>query len=160
MAEFFAMSIMDRLLTSADSTTLYLESLRKEKLMVVIESQTLVYENNIQVIKRVVKLFFDTPEQPLLYCISRLNKSVLSKIEMTQLLDDVLPIGKVFTTLNDPQTIFKTNICVSQRVDHGLKDILNVESELIFKKQYDYEVGNRKIGQIIEYFNEESLKRI
>lgn len=153
-------SLVHKLVELNSSTTLFLESIRGSRLQVALESQEEVQMQAQWFIKRVVKLFFDSPDIPLLYCESLLNKSILTSGEYVSLAEGMMPIGIVFHHHNHPGMIRKINVQVKEEVNPDLARLLNVSSELIFKKKYDYWVGDREIGHICEFFNEESLGRV
>jgi hypothetical protein len=149
--------LVKRLVELGDaSTTLFLESMRGGRLKVLMECQEETEDSLI----RVVKLFFDLPHLPLLYCKSHLLKTNLTDREYLSLLDGILPIGVVFHSLNDISSIKKTDIDTTSEISPELAGHLNVSSPLILKKKYSYWVGHRNIGYITEYFNEESLSRL
>jgi chorismate-pyruvate lyase len=152
-------SLVHELVELKSSTTLFLESIRGARLQVALELQEEVQMQTQWFIKRVIKLFFDSAEIPLLYCESLLNKSMLTSGEYVSLAEGLMPIGIVFHHHNHPGMIRKINIQVKEEVNPKLAHLLNVNSELIFKKRYDYWVGDREIGHICEFFNEESLRR-
>ncbi|GGB14559.1 hypothetical protein [Puia dinghuensis] len=152
-------SLVHKLVELNSSTTLFLESIRGGRLHVALESQEEVQIQAQWFIKRVVKLFFDSADIPLLYCESLLNKSMLTKGEYVSLVEGMMPIGIVFHHYNHPDMIKKINVQIKEEVNPDLARLLNVSSELIFKKKYDYWVGDREIGYICEFFNEESLRR-
>jgi len=152
--------LVNELLVLGDSTTFFLESLRGEQLQVIIESQTETIEWSHSVIRRTVKLYFHEPETPVLYCISVLNVDALTDSEYKGLIGAQLPIGRLFNSLNTTADIRKTNIHVRQANNPALAIQLNVRSAMIIEKRYDYWVGDRLIGYISEFFNEESLKRV
>jgi len=126
---------------------------------VALESQEEVQIQARWFIKRVVKLFFDSSDIPLLYCESLLNKSKLTGGEYVSLAEGMTPIGIVFHNCNHSGLIRKINVQIKEEVNPALARLLNVSSDLIFKKKYDYWVGDREIGHICEFFNEESLGR-
>lgn len=153
-------SPVDQLNQLDDSTTHFLESLRGDTIRLLIISQDETKEFESTVIKRVVKLYFESADRPVLYCVSYLKKDKLSAQEYKSLLEDRMPIGKVFQCLNEGDCIKKTNISVTRGVDKELAACLNVKSPIIVSKKYDYWIGEREVGQICEFFNEESLERI
>ena len=152
-------SLVHELVQLDSSTTLFLESIRDGRLQVAMESQEEVQIQAQWFIKRVVKLFFDSADIPLLYCESLLNKSILTMNEYLSLTEGRTPIGIIFHHHNHPGMIKKINVQVKEEVSSDLARLLNVSSQLIFKKKYDYWVGDRQIGHICEFFNEESLGR-
>lgn len=152
-------SLVHKLVELNGSTTLFLESIRGGRLQVALESQEEVQIQAQWFIKRVVKLFFDSADTPLLYCESLLNKRMLTSGEYVSLAEGMTPIGTVFHHYNYPGMIKKINVQVKEEVNPALARLLNVNSELIFRKRYDYWVGDREIGHICEFFNEESLRR-
>jgi len=160
MLQSDSLDLISQLMELRGSTTFFLESVKGSRLKVIIESQDETQIRACRVIKRVVRLYFYSSERPVLYCISYLNKEDLTPEEYMALMDEQLPIGMVFHGFNDPASIEKRNISVSEEEDPELAVLLNVQSPLIFKKQYDYWVAGRNIGSICEYFNEESISRV
>jgi hypothetical protein len=84
---------------------------------------------------------------------------MLTRGEYISLAEGMMPIGLVFHHHNHPGMIKKINVQVKEEVNPDLARLLNVNSEIIVKKKYDYWVGDREIGHICEFFNEESLRR-
>ena len=153
-------NLLDHLRFLEDSTTYFLESLKGNTLQVSIESQSEIFQDNCELIKREVKLFFNTAESPILYCNSYLYKNKLTKEEYRLIVEGKLPIGKIFYSLNPSVGITKRALSVSMERGDSLAISLRVKSRGIIKKSYEYWVDSRKIGFIQEFFNEESLKRI
>jgi hypothetical protein len=154
------MDIVSRLINLEESTTSLLESLRGAPLRLVIESQKEIPDRHEIIIKRTVKLYFESLNVPVLYCVSYLYKSNLHAIEYKLLRETELQIFKVFQRFNDAGLIKKRNISITKEVSDELAASLNVSSPVIFRKRYDFWVGEREIGSISEFFNEESLMRI
>ena len=152
--------LVNELIALGDSTTLFLESIRGERLQVTIESQAETDVSASLVIRRTVKLYFQAPDAPVLYCVSFLNKNMLTAEEYRRLMMEEQPIGIVFQNLNDAASIKKLNVFVTRTSNPALAGLLNVQSDMIFEKRYDYWVGGRAIGYICEFFNEESLNRV
>jgi len=152
--------LINELIVLGESTTLFLESIRGDRLQVAVESQSETNVSGSQVIRRAVKLHFQTPDAPVLYCVSFLNKNMLTEEEYRRLMVEEQPIGILFQSLNDAASIKKRNVFVTQSCNSALAARLNVQSEMIFEKRYDYWVGDRAIGYICEFFNEESLDRV
>ncbi|HLZ87759.1 MAG TPA: hypothetical protein VKQ52_10975 [Puia sp.] len=155
-----SVSLMTRLAELKHSTTLFLESIRGEYLKVLLESQAEVWAHSNTIIERVTRLYFDSSDLPVLYCTSHLNKSNLTVQEYTSLAEGLLPLGIVFHRYNHAHSIKKTNVVLSEEINRDIARSLNVTSPLIFQKRYDYWVGDRQIGYICEFFNEESLDRV
>jgi hypothetical protein len=154
------MDIVNRLINLEESTTSLLESLRGAPLRLVIESQKEISGPHDIIIKRTVKLFFESSSEPVLFAVSYLNKSNLYVNEYKLLRETELQIFKVFQRFNDASLIKKRNISITKEVSDESAATLNVSSPVIFRKRYDFWVGNREIGTISEFFNEESLMRI
>ncbi|MBW8683052.1 tail fiber domain-containing protein [Chitinophaga rhizophila] len=152
-------ALIDSLKKLEDSTTYFLEALQGKTLELVIDSQSEEQSGYACMIKRVVKLHFQGGAHPMLYCESNLYKSALTPQEYDLLTNSLTPIGKVFTQLNDGTVITKKNITVTTGNDGRIAAIMNVNGGMFWKKEYEYWVGSRHIGFIIEYFSEESLKR-
>lgn len=142
-----------------DSTTLFLEYVSGRRLRVQIESQWEEDTASGPVIRRITTLFFDSPDYPVLYCTSSLRKDQLTHQEYQLLTGQSIPIGRVFLRYNDAREIRKENISLVMEVDETAASRLQVGHSLLCKKQYDYRVSERGIGQITEMFNEESLYR-
>lgn len=138
-----------------NSTTIFLENYHSALLQVIIRSQ----EEDSGVIKRVTLLFFESSGAPVLYCVSYLIRDQLTKEEYYQLTHTTLPIGRIFAMQNMESFIDKRNITTQLTTNEEAAIFLDVQSPLVYEKKYDYYVGQRKIGQIIEVFNEESLIR-
>lgn len=152
--------IVGRVIGLKDSTTLFLESLSARPLKVIIESQVETKELNEEVLKRTVKLFFDSVSLPVLFCVSELYLKKLKEEEYKWLSETLMPIGKIFHLFNQDAIIKKNNILVVRRQDPLVAKSLNVAFTEITSKKYDYWVGDRKIGTVCEFFNAESLGRI
>src|SRR5882757_92073 len=82
--------LAEKLIELQNSTTIFLESVGKTDLKAQINAQS--EENSI--IKRSTLLFFDSPETPILYCISHLKRDRLSEMEYELLTKTNIPIGK------------------------------------------------------------------
>ncbi len=160
MLDYDIRSLLLKLSEMNDSTTLFLESLRGSSLQLNIESQVETPELETNVITRIVKLYFESSAVPVMYCVSYLNKNNLKREEYQSLLDAQLPIGKVFHCYNRADLIRKVNILVTRENDDNVAGCLNVKSSLVTRKRYDYWVGDREIGSICEFYNEESLERV
>lgn len=152
--------LIDSLLKLEDSTTYFLESLHGKALELEIDSQSEEFTGPQCIIKRVVKLYFLTAILPTLYCESHIHKNALTNEEYRLLVTSEIPIGKLFKTLNNSDAIQKKNITVTADRSPNITTIMNVAPGMLWKKQYDYWVGDRHIGLIKEYFNEESLTRL
>ena len=142
------------------STTVYLEGLRGDRLRVLVDSQECFQTTTGTVIRRISRLFFVSPDTPLLYCISEFNKNELLQEECCLLSQEDIPVGKAFMLVNDPLSITKADINVRAVSDPQIAGHLNVLSPRLFRKEYRYVVGGRSVGRIVEFFNEESLMRI
>lgn len=156
----FMNPLTDSLIKLEDSTTYFLESLHGKALELEIDSQSEEFTGPGCIIKRMVKLYFQSAMKPALYCESHIYRDALTDEEYRLLVNSAIPIGKLFKILNDRDAIQKRNITVTADPDLKIAAIMNVAPGLLWKKQYDYWVGNRHIGLIIEYFNEESLTRL
>jgi chorismate-pyruvate lyase len=152
--------LVNELISLGDSTTFFLESVKGERLRVMIYSQEETGEGTERVIRRVVKLYFRSPEAPVLYCVSELKVNALTDREYNGLKEGVLPIGRLFISLNAEVDIRKNNIYTRQVSNPAVAALLNVRSPKIFEKRYDYWVGDRMIGYIYEFFNEESFENV
>lgn len=150
------MILIDRLKQLKESTTFFLEECKGDNLNVLLLSQ--FEEDNV--IIRKVKLFFDSPQMPILYCESYLLKDKLEMEDFKLLNRGEQPIGKVFREYDKEGKIRKENITLTKEYDESIAQFLNVGSRQIFKKEYSYNVGGTVVGQIKEFFNSESLGRI
>jgi hypothetical protein len=153
-------TFIEDLLSLKGSTTLFLESAKGLMMSVQLESQSENTEAGRCIIRRATRLFFQSAQQPALYCLSYLLKNELTAMEYHTLKAGVIPIGKLFLQFNDRVEIKKTNISRSLETHADIARLLNVNSDLVYKKEYDYWIGRRRIGQIIEFFNKESLSRL
>ena len=147
------------LLDLADSTTLFLESFKGAQLRISIDAQSEREEGDNCLITRATRLFFLSPDTPALFCTSCLDKHVLTHNEYCSLMETDTPIGKVFLNFNDARAIQKKNVTIALGSDRLTAARLNVKDSILYRKEYDYVVGKRKIGRIIEFFNEESIQR-
>jgi len=155
-----APDLTSRIISLEDSTTFLLESLSSKPLKVLLESQIEIEDPQDDVIRRTVKLFFESGSMPVLYCVSELYRRKLKAEEYSLLSETLMPIGKIFHLHNEEGLIRKMNIKVTRHIDPAMAGRLNVQYPEIICKKYDYCVGERKIGSICEYFNEESLVRV
>ncbi|MEO5563918.1 MAG: hypothetical protein ABIR18_10800 [Chitinophagaceae bacterium] len=155
-----APDIINRIICLEDSTTLLLESLNTKQLKVSVESQVETVDSNEKVIKRTVKLFFESGSSPVLFCVSELYPKLLKAEEYRLLVETLMPIGKIFHLFNNESLIKKINIRITKKIDKIMAEQLNVKFPEIICKQYDYWIGERKVGSICEFFNEESLMRV
>ena len=152
-------TVLDKLVHLENSTTLFLESIKGQSLKVAIESQ-LEVDDPEQTILRTVKLFFTSVDLPLLFCTSHINKANLSTEEYCNLTSGEMPIGRIFHPYRTGNIVAKKNTIISKELNLRISSFLNVRSPVVFKKKYDYWAGDRYIGPIAEYFNEESLARL
>ena len=143
-----------------ESTSQFIELHGKSMLRLRVESQSEEWRCEREIIKRVTLLYLDSPEKPVLFCVSQLDKQQLTSSEYQMILAQNLPIGKVFGSLNRPENIKKTNLSCSLESDDTIASQLHVNSSLLYRKKYEYWVSERHVGQIIEVFNEESIARI
>lgn len=147
--------LAERLIELQNSTTVFLESFGKTNLKAQINDQS--EENSI--IRRNTLLFFDSPESPILYCISYLKRDHLSEMEYELLTKTNIPIGKIFIDQNKDKKIAKKNITIASTFNVAAARLLNVRSSFLYEKKYDFYIEQRNIGRIMEFFNEESLTR-
>jgi len=152
--------IVSRVIGLEDSTTLFLESLSARPLKVMVESQVETKELNDEVLKRTVKLFFESASTPVLFCVSELHLEKLKTEEYRWLKETLMPIGKIFQFFNQGAIIKKNNITIARQQDPVIAASLHVGFIEITSKRYDYWVGDRKIGVVCEFFNAESLERV
>jgi chorismate-pyruvate lyase len=152
--------IINKIINLEDSTTLLLESLSSKPLKVLVKSQVEINDDNGKLMKRTVKLFFESSAMPVLFCVSDLYLENLKAEEYRLLMETLIPIGKIFHLFNNGEAIKKMNIRITKKMDNGMAEQLNVKLPEIICKQYDYCIGERKVGSISEFFNEESLIRV
>lgn len=151
--------LVNQLIALRDSTTLWLEFHKGMTLQIKILDQCEEDIFGFTVIKRKVKLFFESDESPALYCISYLDRNRLTNDEYNDITNKEVPIYKLFMKFNDPRLIRKENVNIVVEMNEEVSKKLNVQSAVLYKKEYDFWVADRKIGRIIEIFNEESLSR-
>lgn len=152
--------LLDNLIDLKASTTEYLEQCRGMKLKVSIQSQEEQQIGGEPFIRRISKLYFDSVLSPVLYSVSYLVKRNLTAPEYDLLINDEIPMGRLFIAQNGAGAIEKRNIMVSREVDRNVAESLQINSSIFYRKTYDYWVGDREIGKILEFFNEESLERV
>lgn len=151
--------LIKNLIVLDGSTTTFMEQFRSRQLSVDVISQDFKSVEGCEQIERHASLFFEDKTQPALYCTSLLNRKELTYDEYALLTINLIPIGRIFSKLNPDIPIIKLDTRTKLSIDHKHASLLKVKSPLIYKKQYSYWVGSRQIGEIIEYFNGESLVR-
>lgn len=147
------------LLDLEGSTTYLLEFVFGSKLKVDVISQ---YEKRMLqsvYLERAVRLYFHSAESPQMYCVSYFDVKKLKQEEKTLLMENKLPVGKLFLQLNPGEYIKKTNLKVGYLQDAYLIPELEVSDSPIYRKTYDYWIGERKVGFIEENFSKESFNR-
>jgi chorismate-pyruvate lyase len=149
-----------KLLTMQHSTTKFLEELAGKKLKVNLEFQRELYTTPLQLeIVRVTRLYLDHPQYPVIYSITSLPKKDLKPKEIEDIKDGDIPLGRVFK-LVERKGFRKSRITIQTIRDERMSKRLNVLGTWFFAKEYCLWVGNRRIGNIKEIFNEESFLRI
>jgi chorismate-pyruvate lyase len=148
--------VIDELLNTVYSTTLYLETLRREKLNVKVISQ----KETDTVITRISKLFFFDEKKPLLYCVSHLRRKLLLPDEYRMIKEIDLPLGSIFSQLHYPSVIFKKNLQVTEAAFSKVSAEMNLGDGNLYCKSYSFLIGVREVARIEEFFNQESLDRI
>ena len=149
-----------KLLTMQHSTTKFLEELAGKKLKVKLEFQRELYTTPDQLeIVRVTRLYLDDPQSPVIYSITSLPKKDLKPKEIEDIKDGNIPLGRVFK-LTERKGFRKSRITIQTIRDERMSKRLNVLGTWFFAKEYCLWVGNRRIGNIKEIFNEESFLRI
>jgi len=151
--------ISTSLLDITDSTTLFLESLKGSTLRVSIDAQSEQEEGDNWLVTRTSRLFFLSPHNPVLFCMSSIHKRELAPDEYRSMMETDTPIGRIFLSFNDNRVIQKQNVTIALANDRTIAARLNIKDCLVYRKEYDYVVGGRGVGRITEYFNEESLRR-
>lgn len=149
--------LLESLINLQGSTTCFLEFVRKETLKVQIVSQTETVDGGAKILDRVILLYFTTPQRPLLYCKSRLCIDLLSNDEYDMLRFKKMPMGKIFDSSG--AVITKKNITIARVVDSDACRYL-FSNHGVYQKKYDYIIGGRNIGPVLEFFSAESLIRI
>ncbi|TRX60210.1 hypothetical protein FNH22_09180 [Fulvivirga sp. M361] len=152
--------LIDKFLELQSSTTFFLEETCGGKIHSSIQLQYETQQSGSTLINRAVKLYFNSPAMPILFCKSFLVKEKMTPQEYNAIAFDELPIGRIFHAYNPTESIMKQHFRTEKYSSNSIAKELNVSSNKIYDKQYDYWVDNRKIGVIHEYFNEESLGRI
>lgn len=147
--------ILVELIKMEDSTTLYLEALRKSRLRVKILKQ----EEDGLIITRISKLYFSSYDHPVIYSVSNMHKDLLTADEYHLIVAQELPLGKIFTQLNRVSAIVKKNITVEDDIFEKEAVIMKLPVKPLYKKRYDFLIGVRKVATIEEFFNLESLQR-
>jgi chorismate-pyruvate lyase len=148
--------ITEELLTTAYSTTLYLETMKRKKLNVKVVSQ----DETDAVIRRVSKLYFSDPDTPLLYCVSLLRIKLLLPEEYRLVKLQEMPLGTVFSGIHHPSVIFKKNLqVIISEFPVEVKE-MKLEKGPLYSKSYSFLIGVREVATINEFFNEESLHRL
>lgn len=150
-----------KLLTMQQSTTELLEKLSGKKLKVKTEFQRELYtrgDGELEVV-RMVRLYLDDPDYPVIYSITSLPKKTMSPEEFQQVKEGKTPLGKIFK-LGESKGVRKKNVEVKTIHDLRMTKRMQVTGAWFFAKVYCLWVGKRKIGSIKEIFNEESFLRI
>lgn len=147
--------IVADLITMQDSTTLYLEALRKSTLRVKLVHQ----QENDMAITRISKLYFSTCEMPVIYSVSHIHKHLLTDDEYRLITTAELPLGHIFTTINPLSAVYKENIAIEHRFFENEIALMQLKESTLYKKKYDFLIGSRKVAVIEEFFNLESLQR-
>ena len=148
------------LLSLENSTTVLLESVFGSRLLVKVESQYEIQIAGTTMIERIALLGLESSVETLLFCVSYFNKEKLKEEEYQKIIAGELPVGKIFMFENPGTPIYKKNISIKERLDPRVARKLNLQSPMIFHKRYNYWIGDRKVGHIMEAFNEESLSKI
>ena len=149
-------SLMSDLLITNSSTSKLLEDISEKKLNVEVVSQKVALRKNKEQLVRVAKLFFESPDSAVMFCVSIFPINVLNDSEIVQLRAGDLPIGKIFGVDN----IYKSRISVQNMSRSKLAKQLNVTDKMLFHKGYTIHTNGRTLGTIIEIFNKETINRI
>lgn len=150
-----------KLLTMQKSTTELLEELSGKKLKVETEFQRELYtrgDGELEIV-RMVRLYLDNPDNPVIYSITSLPKKSMSPEEFRQVKEGKIPLGKIFK-LGELRGVRKKDVEIKTIRDLRMTKRLHVTGTWFFAKVYCLWVGERKIGSIKEIFNEESFLRI
>mgnify|MGYP003578014670 CR=1 FL=1 len=139
--------VLNELIYSSDSTTKYLEELKKSNLRVSLERQIeLEFQNRTDIV-RYSALYFGDKKNIVLYCTCILNKGRLSKEEFQLIKAGEMPIGRIFLTSSD--SVFKKeNIKTSKITSTEIAKKLYTKNNVLHKKVYNLIVGCREIGII------------
>jgi chorismate-pyruvate lyase len=148
--------LINELLGTTGSTSKMLEDIFGQKLKVEVISQERVVQDGERLLRRTSRLFLQSPELSLMYCISTFPLEGLQEAELGDLEAGHKPIGIIFGVDN----IYKTGISVEQAEDPAAVEWLNLSHQKLFHKEFTIHVQKRKIGVITEIFNKESILRI
>lgn len=152
--------LLNAILDNNKSTSVLLESINGKQLKVVVDSQYEKKVNNKYIIERYSRLYFFDSLFPVIYSKCYIEKNQLFHIEYIQLISGKIPIGIIFSKNDINYNILKNNIKIAKIKDTIIAKLINSKHETCYKKEYDFNIDDRKIGHIIEYFNKESLTRI
>ncbi|UII27575.1 fatty acid--CoA ligase family protein [Fulvivirga maritima] len=160
MSKYESIFPLDDFLNLKTSTTFFLEKVKGLKMHSKILFQEEVYDEEGRVhVERIVSLYFERPDQPVLYCKSVLFRDQLTDREYDDIINKAIPIGRIFHKYNRMEEIGKTDFSIIQSTSSEIATSLNVENNSFYQKRYQYWVSNRKVGIITEYFNDLSLMR-
>ncbi len=135
------------------STTAYLESQINGKIKVKPISNNIIDDTEGRYLSREALLYYGDDRYPILYGNSLINTEIITQCELDLLMEGDIPIGTIF------KNIEKKNLEIAYVNSKRIENILNIHNECIVSKQYVIWDSGRKLGSIIEYFNEESLIR-
>ena len=141
------------------STTHFLERLAKTKIKVKISYQDEVQENDSIKIRRESWLYFDKPDTPFFYCLSKLDKYKISSYEFKQIIKGNIPLGKIFDP-NNKDRLCKYHIKIQSSNNPVMSEKLRTKPDVCYTKSYDLLVNGSEIGSVSEVMNEESISRV
>lgn len=151
--------LINKLIGLESSTTLFLESIALKPLQVcVLGHEEPLGQSGI--LERTSLLYFTDKTFPVIYSRSNFYLEQLKHQEYQQLKDGALPIGKFISSLHGTHNVLKEQIRVVKKPSNSYATALRVLNTEIICKEYEYVVGGRKIGRIMEAFNEESIVRL
>ncbi len=156
MGHTLCIDTLDSLLRIDTSTTKLIEELTGKRLLVTVEYQKEILENDSFQLVRMSKLTLEESDNIIIFSISSFNSDDLTDEQFNNLKKSCIPIGKVFGVGN----IKKENIRVEAINNFRIAEKLNVKSNIIYSKKYEFLIKGKSIGIVKEFFNEESLNRI
>jgi chorismate-pyruvate lyase len=149
-----AINFIDSFFRFDTSTTKLIEELTGQKLNVKVVYQKEIIENDCVQFIRMSELILEKLNRIVIYSISSFGSNNMSKEQINELREGIMPIGKIFGVDN----ISKKNIVVETKKDLRMAKKLHVKSNMVYSKKYELLANGKKIGVIKEFFNEESLK--
>lgn len=153
MKNLEGIKIKDFLLGCESSTTKLFEEVSGKKLNVKVVYQREIVENDHSQLVRTSALSMGGSNKIVIYSIASFVRDLISAEQFDQLKEGCIPIGKIFGV----DTISKDNIYVEIIKSARFAKKLNVQSNMVYSKKYDFLADGKRIGVVKEIFNEESL---